>query len=216
MKGWIILIPLAAIGYAAFSPAFKPIKITKMANMHEIPGEPATEVNILDEAKKRGHDVAMFGAGCFWGVEAQFRGTKGVYATAVGYSGGTKANATYHQVCNDETGHAEVVLVEFDPRVLPYRDLVNGFFGIHDPTEVNRQGPDWGSQYRSAIFTYGDEQAKTAAEAKAELDKSKEHSRPIATQIAPAGPFWMAEEYHQQYYEKKGYPPGKGVCAVKG
>ncbi len=215
MKGWLILIPLLAIGYAAFSPAFKP-KITKMANMHEIPGAAGSEVKILDEAKKRGHEVAIFGAGCFWGVEAQFRGTKGVYATAVGFSGGTKANATYHQVCSDETGHAEVVLVEFDPKVVPYRDLVKGFFEMHDPTSVNKQGPDWGSQYRSAIFTYGDAQLATANEVKSELEKVKRFDRPIATQIAPAGAFWKAEEYHQQYYEKKGYPPGKSLCAAPG
>lgn len=215
MKGWILLIPLLVIGYVAFRPALKAKPVTN-PNVSNIAGVAGTRVDILEAARRRGHDVAIFGAGCFWGVESQFRATPGVVATAVGFSGGTRANATYHEVCNDDTGHAEVVLVEFDPKILPYRKLVEGFFEIHDPTSVNSQGPDYGSQYRSAIFTYGESQLAAAKAVRDELGKSGRYDKPIATQITSAGPFWIAEDYHQQYYEKKGYPPGKGLCAAPG
>jgi len=147
---------------------------------------------------------AMFGAGCFWGVEAAFRKIPGVLATAVGYSGGHVANPTYRQVCSDTTGHAEVVEVEYDPARVSYEQLLAVFWENHDPTQLNRQGPDIGSQYRSVIFYY-DEAQKAAAEAsKAALEASGRYRRPIVTAIEPADTFWRAEEYHQQYLEKRG------------
>jgi len=149
-------------------------------------------------------ETATFGAGCFWGVEETFRTTKGVKNTAVGYSGGRTENPTYKEVCTDTTGHAEVVQVEFDPKEISYAGLLDVFFNLHDPTQVNRQGPDFGKQYRSVIFFHTPEQEKLARAAKEALDKSGKLSRPVATQIVPAAPFWRAEEYHQRYYEKQG------------
>lgn len=148
--------------------------------------------------------TAMFGAGCFWGVEAAFRKVPGVVDTAVGYSGGTTANPTYKDVCTDTTGHAEVVRIEYDPSKVSYARLLAVFWESHDPTQVNRQGPDVGTQYRSVIFYFSPEQ-KAAAEADVKrLKESGRYRRPIATQILPAGPFWRAEEYHQRYLEKRG------------
>ena len=146
----------------------------------------------------------MFGAGCFWGVEATFRKVTGVKDVAVGYAGGTTENPTYEDVCGDETGHAEVVHVEFDPALVSYRQLLDIFWSNHDPTTLNRQGPDVGTQYRSVIFYYTREQKAVAEEAKAELEKSGRFRRPIVTQIEPAPPFFRAEEYHQRYLEKRG------------
>ena len=147
---------------------------------------------------------AMFGAGCFWGVEAAFRRVKGVKSTAVGYAGGHVKNPTYHDVCTDTTGHAEVVRVEYDPAVTPYDELLNVFWENHDPTTLNRQGPDVGRQYRSAIFFESPEQEAAARASKERLEKSGRFKRPIVTQIEPAAEFWRAEEYHQQYLEKRG------------
>ena len=147
---------------------------------------------------------ATFGAGCFWGVEAAFREVKGVTATRVGYLGGTMKNPTYHDVCTDMTGHAEVVEVEFDPSKVSYEDLLNVFWGCHDPTQLNRQGPDVGTQYRSAIFFHSPEQEKAARASKEKLQASGRYKRPIATEISPVSEFWMAEDYHQQYLEKRG------------
>jgi len=147
---------------------------------------------------------AMFGAGCFWGVEAAFRRVKGVRSTAVGYAGGHLKNPTYHDVCTDTTGHAEVVRVEYDPAVTPYDELLNVFWENHDPTTLNRQGPDVGRQYRSAIFFESPEQEAAARASKERLEKSGRYRRPIVTQIEPATEFWRAEEYHQQYLEKRG------------
>lgn len=155
---------------------------------------------------------ATFGAGCFWGVEEGFRGVPGVADVAVGYSGGTTDHPTYEQVCTDRTGHAEVVQVEYDPEQVSYEELLNVFWRIHDPTQKNRQGPDVGSQYRSAIFTHDEEQTAAARAAREALEASGRHGRPIATVIEPAGPFWRAEEYHQRYFEKR----GGGGCAVHG
>jgi peptide-methionine (S)-S-oxide reductase len=149
-------------------------------------------------------EKATFGAGCFWGVEAAFRQIPGVTATAVGYSGGAKANPSYQDVCSDATGHAEVVEVTFDPARVSYDRLLDVFWANHDPTQLNRQGPDYGSQYRSAIFTHSPEQAAAAEASKARLAASGKHRRPIVTAIEPAGPFWRAEDYHQQYLEKRG------------
>lgn len=145
---------------------------------------------------------AMFGAGCFWGVEATFREVPGVVDAAVGYAGGTTQNPTYREVCSDRTGHAEVVEVEYDPEIVAYERLLDVFWANHDPTTLNRQGPDVGTQYRSAIFFHSPYQEK-AARASSER-RQEELSRPIVTQIEPASTFYMAEDYHQQYLEKRG------------
>ncbi len=146
----------------------------------------------------------MFGAGCFWGVEEIFRKIKGVTLTAVGYSGGNVKNPGYEDVCSGETGHAEVVYLEYDPKKVKYQQLLEVFWNNHNPTTKNRQGPDEGEQYRSAIFYYTKEQKKLAEESKAQLEKSKRWKNPIVTQIEKAITFYKAEEYHQQYLEKKG------------
>jgi peptide-methionine (S)-S-oxide reductase len=147
---------------------------------------------------------AIFGAGCFWGVEAAFRQLPGVVSTAVGYSGGHTDNPDYKQVCSGTTGHAEVVEVEYDPERVSYDRLLDTFWDEHDPTQVNRQGPDVGEQYRSAIFYRTPEQREAAERSKAERQASGRYRRPIATEITPAGTFWRAEDYHQQYLEKRG------------
>jgi peptide-methionine (S)-S-oxide reductase len=149
-------------------------------------------------------EKATFGAGCFWGVEETFRKLKGVIDTAVGYAGGTKENPTYEDVCTDETGHAEVVQVEFDPGKISYRELLDVFWANHNPTTLNRQGPDVGTQYRSVIFYHSPEQKMAAEEAKTALTNSGRFKREIVTQIEPAPQFFRAEEYHQRYLEKRG------------
>ncbi|MDQ2659863.1 MAG: peptide-methionine (S)-S-oxide reductase MsrA [Verrucomicrobiota bacterium] len=149
-------------------------------------------------------EKAMFGAGCFWGVEATFRNISGVTNAVAGYAGGKTQNPTYDEVCHDETGHAEVVEVEFDPTKVKYSQLLDVFWANHDPTTLNRQGPDVGSQYRSVIFYYTPDQKTTAEESKAAHDKSGRFSRPVVTLIEPAPPFFRAEEYHQRYLEKRG------------
>jgi len=149
-------------------------------------------------------EIATFGAGCFWGIEAAFRRVPGVLDTAVGYSGGQLENPSYKDVCTDETGHAEVVQVTFDPAKIGYRQLLEVFWQIHDPTQLNRQGPDSGTQYRTAIFFHSPEQEAAAKESKAALEASKKLRRPIATEITPAGKFYLAEDYHQRYLEKRG------------
>lgn len=151
-------------------------------------------------------EKATFGAGCFWGVEAFFREVPGVTDAVCGYAGGCMNNPTYQDVCSDETGHAEVVEVTFDPAKVSYEKLVDVFFQNHDPTTLNRQGPDEGTQYRSVIFTHGDEQERVAREKKEFYDKSGKFKRPIVTTIEPAPTFWRAEDYHQRYFEKKGLP----------
>jgi peptide-methionine (S)-S-oxide reductase len=155
---------------------------------------------------------ATFGAGCFWGVEMSFRRLDGVLDTAVGYAGGRTENPTYREVCAHTTGHAEVVEIDYDPAVISYDELLETFFSMHDPTQVNRQGPDVGDQYRSAIFFHSPEQQSAAEQAKAELEASGRFRRPIATVIEPAPTFWRAEEVHQRYIEKRG---GHGGCAVR-
>jgi peptide-methionine (S)-S-oxide reductase len=147
-------------------------------------------------------EKATFGAGCFWGVEAAFRRLKGVTSTAVGYSGGHLPNATYKDVCSGKTGHAEVVQVDYDPSQVSYDDLLNVFWEEHDPTTLNRQGPDVGAQYRSAIFFHSPEQ-EAAAKASKERAQSRCKNK-IVTEITPASEFYRAEEYHQQYLEKRG------------
>ena len=151
-------------------------------------------------------ETATFAAGCFWGIESAYRKVPGVTATAVGYMGGTVDNPTYHDVCSDTTGHAEVVQVTFDPDRVSYDDLLTLFWQIHDPTTLNRQGPDIGSQYRSTIFTHTEDQATSAAASKRRLSEAHPMMN-IVTQLVPAGPFWVAEDYHQQYFEKRGMAP---------
>jgi peptide-methionine (S)-S-oxide reductase len=149
-------------------------------------------------------EKAYFAAGCFWGVEAAFRKVPGIIETAVGYMGGELPNPTYREVCADQTGHAEAIQVEFDPALVSYDQLLELFFNSHDPTTMNRQGPDVGTQYRSAIFYLNQEQREAAAAAMARLNAAGRYPRPAVTQIVPATAFYRAEEYHQHYLEKIG------------
>lgn len=149
-------------------------------------------------------EKATFGAGCFWGVEARFAEMPGVLDTAVGYEGGSLENPTYKDVCTDTTGHAEVVEVTFDPSRVTYETLLDAFFALHDPTQLNRQGPDWGTQYRSVIFTHNGEQAVQAKAKIADLSAAGVYRKPIVTSVEPAQNFWRAEDYHQRYLEKRG------------
>ncbi len=152
-------------------------------------------------------ETAVFAAGCFWGVEAAFRQVPGVLDAVSGYAGGTVENPSYQQVCTGRTGHAEAAQVTFDPQRVSYEKLLDIFWKIHDPTTLNRQGPDVGTQYRSAIFTQNDEQRKLA---KLSLDREQQkYSQPIVTQISDAVPFYRAEDYHQRYFEKHG-----GACHI--
>jgi len=150
-------------------------------------------------------EKATFGAGCFWHVEAAFQEIPGVTSTAAGYSGGTLKNPTYRDVCAGHTGHAEVVQVEYDPSKISYEELLDLFWKIHDPTTLNRQGPDVGTQYRSAIFFHAPAQEAAARASKEKLQSSGRFHRPIVTEITPASEFWRAEEYHQRYFEKTGH-----------
>jgi len=147
---------------------------------------------------------ARFAAGCFWGVESDFRDMPGVMDVEVGYTGGTTDNPTYKEVCTGRTGHAEAVRVTYDENVTSFDTLLDAFFGMHDPTQKDRQGPDVGTQYRSAIFPLNQEQREKAEKKLLELSRSGRFSRPVATTIEPAAPFHRAEEYHQRYFEKQG------------
>jgi peptide-methionine (S)-S-oxide reductase len=177
-------------------------------------GGDGTRVDAARAAAHEGEKVntqkAMFGAGCFWGVEERFRTTPGVVETTVGYAGGKLDNPTYQDVCTDRTGHAEVVLVEYDPQRVTYEQLLDVFWNSHNPTQLNRQGPDVGTQYRSVVFYFSPEQQAAAEASKERLAKSGKYKRPIVTEIAPAAAFWRAEEYHQKYLMKR----GKAACAV--
>ena len=153
---------------------------------------------MMSEAK------ATFGAGCFWGVQAKFDRIEGVVSTQVGFMGGTLANPSYRDVCGHRTGHAEVVEVTYDPDKISYEELLEVFWDVHDPTTLNRQGPDVGDQYRSVIFYYTPEQKAAAEASRAAQDRSGRFRRPIVTQITPAGAFWRAEEHHHKYLEKRG------------
>jgi len=175
------------------------------------PGDPASDQPASKPEKGSGKtktaplpktEVATFAAGCFWGVEYKFGQVKGVLGTTVGYTGGLTANPTYEDVCSNTTGHAEAVRVTFDPSVVAYEDLVREFFGFHDPTQLNRQGPDHGRQYRSAIFYHNEEQREIAERVKTELNQSGAFKKPIVTEIVSAPRFFKAEEYHQKYYQK--------------
>ncbi len=176
-------------GYGQYLPLFK--QKTKNATVAPTPST----------------QVATFGAGCFWGVEYAFRKIPGVLKTTVGYTGGHGKDPTYEQVCSHTTGHAEAVQIEFDPTKVSYEKLLQAFWNLHDPTTVNRQGPDIGNQYRSAVFYNSPEQEKTAAALKKKLDRSGTFKRPIVTEIVPAKEFYKAEDYHQQYFEKRGMKP---------
>ncbi|PTM57825.1 peptide-methionine (S)-S-oxide reductase MsrA [Desmospora activa] len=153
---------------------------------------------------------ASFGAGCFWGVEERFRQVEGVTDTAVGYMGGTTENPTYEEVCTDRTGHAEVVDLTFDPSIVSYRELLHIFWDNHNPTTLNRQGPDIGTQYRSVVFYHTVEQKEQAEQLKQELDASGKWKDPVVTQIVPATSFYRAEEYHQRYLQKR----GQSSCSI--
>ncbi len=155
-------------------------------------------------------ETATFAAGCFWGVEVTFRNVDGVLDAIVGYTGGHTDNPTYKEVCTDTTGHAEAVDVTFDPERVSYEHLLEVFWQNHDPTQVNRQGPDYGSQYRSAVFFHSPDQEATARKSKEVLDASGRLAKPVATEITPASPFWPAEDYHQRYLEKR----GQATCRI--
>ncbi|MDQ3770550.1 MAG: peptide-methionine (S)-S-oxide reductase MsrA [Actinomycetota bacterium] len=152
--------------------------------------------------EQQGYETATFGAGCFWGVEAAYRQIQGVKSTRVGYAGGDTENPTYKDVCSGTTNHAEVVEVTFDPARVSYEELLDVFWANHDPTQVNRQGPDVGTQYRTVVFFHSPEQEKSALASRDSLKDSLD--RPIATQVVPAESLWEAEDYHQQYLEKRG------------
>jgi peptide methionine sulfoxide reductase msrA/msrB len=156
----------------------------------------------LKEMNTERTEKAVFAAGCFWGVEDKFRRIKGVLSTRVGYTGGHTKDPTYEMVCSDDTGHAESVEVVFDPELVSYKELLEAFFRFHDPTQINRQGPDMGTQYRSAVFYLDEAQKKASLEAIDALNRSGRYERPIATQVLPAPEFTQAEDYHQKYYEK--------------
>ncbi len=147
--------------------------------------------------------TATFAAGCFWGVEQRLAALQGVTSTEVGYTGGSTEHPTYEDVCSHRTGHAEAVRVEFDPDAISYQELLAHFFSSHDPTQWNRQGPDVGDQYRSAIFFHDRDQEKAALAAIAQLTESRVFTRPVVTQVVPAAKWWRAEEYHQKYFEKR-------------
>ena len=154
---------------------------------------------------------ATFAAGCFWGVEATFRQVPGVTSTRVGYTGGKTPNPSYEDVCTDNTGHAEAIEITYDPTKVSYEQLLNVFWENHDPTTLNRQGPDWGTQYRSAIFFHSSDQESAAKSSKEELDHSGRFSNKVVTEILPAATFYPAEDYHQQYLEKR----GMASCHIK-
>ena len=157
-------------------------------------------------------EKATFGAGCFWGIEAGFRKIKGVSDVAVGYAGGEADNPTYEEVCTGTTGHAEVVEVCFDPSQVTFEDLLEVFWKSHDPTTLNRQGPDVGTQYRSVVFFHDDVQRLVAEAAIKALEEEKRFKSPIVTQVVSAAPFWRAEDYHQRYFEKRGIEP---TCHIR-
>ena len=156
--------------------------------------------------------TATFGGGCFWGVEEAFRQLPGVQSTTVGYSGGTLANPTYQDVCSGRTGHAEVVQIQYDPAQVSYQELLDVFWRIHDPTTLDRQGPDVGRQYRSVIFFHTPQQQSAALAAIEAQQAGSKHMRPIVTEVLPAGPFYKAEDYHQQYLKNRGL----SSCSTKG
>jgi len=188
--GWIV-----ALGGCGGTPA---------AGSDDGPGAPAGTTASPATSYPPGTAVATFAAGCFWGVEARFAVIPGVLDAEVGYTGGTAEEPTYEEVCSDATGHAEAVRLRYDPDVVTYEQLVEAFYAMHDPTTEDRQGPDVGSQYRSAIFFHSSRQEEIARAVTARLEASGAYDDPIVTEIVPAGTFWRAEDYHQDYYERRG------------
>jgi len=195
----LIILLIAAFAYAGMS--CDPPKIVPAGSVGD-------SMRSREELLEEGNEVATFAAGCFWGVEANFRKVKGVKYTQVGYTGGDVADPTYRDVCSGRTGHAEAVEIIFDPAVVTYDKLLELFWAMHDPTALNRQGPDIGSQYRSAIFYHNEDQRNAALASKINLQMSGRHKTGIVTEIVPAGTFYRAEEYHQQYVEKSGRSGG--------
>jgi peptide-methionine (S)-S-oxide reductase len=205
----IFIAIIAAAGIMFLSK--EPVQ-TRLVAAENSSGEHPTEKATQNSSSEKDHmEKATFAAGCFWGVEAAFRQVEGVKATTVGYTGGHTQNPTYRQVCAGNTGHAEAVQVTYDPTKVTYEDLLKVFWESHDPTQVNRQGPDLGEQYRSAIFYHTPEQEAAARASKKRLDESGKYTRPIATEITAATEFYVAEEYHQQYLEKRGL----STCRIK-
>lgn len=202
------LLVLAAAGCRGTSPAHDDAPKQGAPSTKAVGTDPGHAGAGTPLTPRAGHALAAFAAGCFWGVEDGFRKVAGVTATTVGYTGGHTENPTYESVCTHGTGHAETVLVEFDPQVVSYDKLLRVFFAIHDPTQVDQQGPDVGDQYRSEVFVFDDAQ-ETAAKAAREAAR-KQHGS-VATRISRLGKFWIAEGYHQQYAEKN----GSHGCAVK-
>jgi peptide-methionine (S)-S-oxide reductase len=192
----------APLAGAATSPTPEPAHPTAAAGVPKVGIEPGHVGAGTPLAPAAGHELAAFAEGCFWGSENTFRHVHGVTATAVGYTGGHTEMPTYEDVCTHTTGHAETVLVEFDPEVVSYSELLHAFWETHDPTTKDRQGPDFGSNYRSAIFTFSPEQDRAAHASEAE--EQKRYQRPITTEIRAIGRFYKAEDYHQQYDEKNG------------
>ncbi len=166
--------------------------------------EPRAKEKVSSPAQKKSFQTATFAAGCFWGVEETFRNLKGVQSTSAGYTGGKLSYPAYEEVCRGSTGHAEAVQIQFDPKMISYEELLEVFWKGHNPTTKNRQGPDAGEQYRSAVFFHSPEQEKAARKSKQELERSGKWKQPIVTEIVPAPVFWQAEEYHQQYLSKRG------------
>ncbi len=194
------------MAFAAGALALIAAVISVSAGPRSRGGEAPKDRGRVREASRM--EKAVFGAGCFWGVEETFRKVKGVTSTRVGYMGGTVENPTYRQVCSDTTGHTEVCEVTFDPEATSYGKMLEVFWKVHDPTQVNRQGPDVGKQYRSVIFYSSEEQKAAAEKSRKELAASGRYEKPVATAIEPAKAFWPAEDYHQRYFQKR----GGGAC----
>ena len=203
-----IVVLLAAFGLAACSEP----EGTKPPTAE--PGKPTPTTAPVTDASLKSAAVADFAAGCFWGSEGTFRKVPGVIATEVGYEGGHTANPTYEDVCTHTTGHAETVRVYYDPAKVTYQKLVDTFFDNHDPTTVDRQGPDAGDSYRSVIFYHTPEQQKVAEADKAKRDKSGDYTGPIVTEVVPAATFYRAEDYHQDYFTKQGVDSAEHVCTM--
>jgi len=210
MTKWILsALVLAALGLTACSEAGADAPAAP-----SVPGKPTPTTAPVTDQRLSTAAVADFAAGCFWGSEGTFRKVPGVIATEVGYEGGHTANPTYEDVCTHTTGHAETVRVYYDPAKVSYQKLVDTFFDNHDPTTVDRQGPDVGDSYRSVIFYHSPEQRQVAEADKARRDASGQYVGPLVTQIVPAGTFYRAEEYHQDYFAKQGIDSSEHVCTM--
>ena len=202
--------PNCAIGFSLVVVCLAGIRTVSYAQDHA-PVSPPTPSATSSDTTPKNLETATLGGGCFWCIEAVFQRLKGVHSVVSGYSGGHVKNPTYKQVCSGKTGHAEVVQISFDPKQISYTDLLHVFWKMHDPTTLNRQGPDFGTQYRSVIFYHNDQQRKLAEQCKQELDAAKAFDAPIVTRIVPFREFFAAENYHQDYYNLHGQQP---YCAV--